>query len=322
MKKLSLPLLLILFLVGCQKQMIKEDAAKEKTPAGKPSAKINLCHHDPVTGAYSILNLNINAWPEHQAHGDVRLDDQDGDGYVPTNSCGFGKMGDLNDLVATIYPGAPDICDNGIDDNGNGMVDEDCTVNICGVEWERRNFEGTTYRNGDAIPQVTDAAQWTSLTTGAWCYYNNDPALGAIYGKLYNHYALVDPRGIAPSGWHVPDYNIATALKVCAGGLGGPEGFYAGGNLKESGTAHWLSPNLEGRDSTGFTGLPGGFRHANGAFVELNARGAFWITGTYSPSPFQDPVYMDFELEYWTGRIREISGLGQEYGASLRLIKD
>ena len=149
MKKLSLPLLLILFSMSCQKQMNTDDVSKEKALAGKHSAKINVCHHDPVTGAYTLLNLNVNAWPEHQAHGDVRLDDQDGDGYVPTNSCGFGKMGDLNDLVATTYPGAPELCGNNIDDNCNGVVDENCyaSVSICGINWLSKNFEGTTYRN-------------------------------------------------------------------------------------------------------------------------------------------------------------------------------
>ena len=69
-----------------------------------------------------------------------------------------------------------------------------------------KNLNVTKYRNGDIIPQVTDPTQWTNLTTGAWCYYNNDPANGAIYGKLYNWYAVNDPRGLAPQGWHVPSH--------------------------------------------------------------------------------------------------------------------
>ena len=69
-----------------------------------------------------------------------------------------------------------------------------------------KNLNVTKYRNGDIIPQVTDPTQWANLTTGAWCYYNNDPANGAIYGKLYNWYAVNDPRGLAPQGWHVPSH--------------------------------------------------------------------------------------------------------------------
>jgi uncharacterized protein (TIGR02145 family) len=319
MKQLSLSILCIVLFFGCQKQMIKEEVLKEKTLSGKPVAKISVCHRDPVTGSYSVLNLNTNAWPEHQAHGDVRLDDQDHDGYVPTNACGFGQMGDLNDLVATIYPGAPEICGNGIDDNSDGMVDECCltTVTICGSTWMNKNFDCTTYRNGDAIPQVTDAAEWAALTTGAWCYYNNDPKMGAVYGKLYNYYAITDPRGLAPLGWHVPDKRERDNLTNCAGGFEGSWGFYSGGNLKEAGTAHWLSPNLEGRDSTGFTALPGGRRAVDGSFAGINSTGTFWTTTYYT-----DGTYIVLDLFYSSGYTPELDAIGPSFGASLRLVKD
>lgn len=61
--------------------------------------------------------------------------------------------------------------------------------------WMTKNLVVDHYRNGDPIPEVKDSAQWANLTTGAWCYYNNDAANGAIYGKLYNWYAINDPRG-------------------------------------------------------------------------------------------------------------------------------
>ena len=78
------------------------------------------------------------------------------------------------------------------------------TIVIGTQQWMRENLDVVTYRNGDIIPQVTDATAWAALTTGAWCYYNNDSANGAIYGKLYNWYAVNDTRGLAPTGWHVP----------------------------------------------------------------------------------------------------------------------
>jgi len=71
--------------------------------------------------------------------------------------------------------------------------------------WSSKNLDVTTYSNGDVIPQVSNAAQWYNLTTGAWCWYNNDSATYAsTYGKLYNWYAVNDSRGLAPNGWHVP----------------------------------------------------------------------------------------------------------------------
>jgi uncharacterized protein (TIGR02145 family) len=79
------------------------------------------------------------------------------------------------------------------------------------------NLNVSRYRNGDIIPEVTDPTQWANLTTGAWCYYNNDPTNGSIYGKLYNWYAVNDPRGLAPEGWHIPSldesYELVAPIK-------------------------------------------------------------------------------------------------------------
>ena len=80
-----------------------------------------------------------------------------------------------------------------------------CPVSICSQTWMFKNLNVDRYRNGDPIPNVTDPAIWAGLTTGAYCYYNNDSATYAVvYGKLYNWYAVNDPRGLAPEGWHVP----------------------------------------------------------------------------------------------------------------------
>ena len=76
-------------------------------------------------------------------------------------------------------------------------------------DWAIKNAEVVNYRDGTPIPQVTDATEWQNLTTGAWCYYNNDSSKG----KLYNWYAVMgihdtDPntpnKEFAPDGWHVP----------------------------------------------------------------------------------------------------------------------
>lgn len=80
------------------------------------------------------------------------------------------------------------------------------------------NLAVSRYRNGDEIPQVQDAAEWNRLTTGAWCYYENNSANGVTYGKLYNWYAVNDPRGLAPEGWHVPSDNEWQMLVEKTGG--------------------------------------------------------------------------------------------------------
>jgi uncharacterized protein (TIGR02145 family) len=137
--------------------------------------------------------------------------------------------------------------------------------------WKLKNLDVTTYRNGDTIPQVTDGAQWAGLTTGAWCYYNNDPANAAIYGKLYNWYAVNDPRGLAPLGWHIPTDTEWTTLTTFLGGES-----EAGGKMKEAGTTHWLSPNTRGTNESGYTGLPGGARFWGGSFFSYGEAGEWW----------------------------------------------
>lgn len=145
------------------------------------------------------------------------------------------------------------------------------SVKIEAQQWMEKNLDVTTYRNGDIIPQVTDATAWANLTTGAWCYYNNDPKNGAIYGKLYNWYAVVDPRGLAPSGWHIPTDEEWTNLSDTLGGRD-----VAGGKMKTTGTTLWDSPNASATNKSGFAGLPSGVRNSYGSFSNLGDSGFWW----------------------------------------------
>ena len=137
--------------------------------------------------------------------------------------------------------------------------------------WMEKNLEVTTYRNGDPIPYVTDATAWAVLTTGAWCYYNNDPANASLYGKLYNWYAVNDPRGLAPVGWHIPTDAELTTLSTTLGGDA-----VAGGKMKVAGTTRWTAPNTGADNSSGFAGLPGGDRTNDGAFYGVGTFGYWW----------------------------------------------
>ncbi len=162
--------------------------------------------------------------------------------------------------------------------NTGGTIPTGSTVTICSQVWMTKNLDVTTYRNGDAIPQVTDPTQWGNLTSGAWCYYNNDPAMGAIYGKLYNWYAVNDIRGLAPTGYHVPSDAEWTTLETCLGGLE-----VAGGAMKEAGLMHWQSPNTGATNSSGFAGLPGGYS-SNGSSYSIGYNGYWWSSTVYIPA--------------------------------------
>lgn len=149
---------------------------------------------------------------------------------------------------------------------------------LCSQRWAVQNLGVSTYRNGEPIPKVTDNAAWQALTTGAYCYYNNDSATyAAVYGKLYNWYAVTDPRGLAPAGWHIPSIVEWDDLVTCAGGMNA-----AGGPLKDTGTLYWLTPNQGATNSSGFTARPGGFRSSDGTFIFISIYGAWWTTTPWS----------------------------------------
>jgi uncharacterized protein (TIGR02145 family) len=145
------------------------------------------------------------------------------------------------------------------------------SVTIGNQVWMKKNLDVNQYRNGDPIPEVKDSTQWTKLTTGAWCYYNNDSANGKIYGKLYNWYAVNDPRGLAPDGWHVASDEEWTLLLTYLGGEN-----VAGGKLKEAGTTHWQSPNTGATNETGFSALPSGYHDKVRTFFDIGINGAWW----------------------------------------------
>jgi uncharacterized protein (TIGR02145 family) len=184
-------------------------------------------------------------------------------------------------------------------------------LNVNTQVWMGKNLDVTTYRNGDPIPEVEDSIAWTTLTTGAWCYYKKDPAFGAVYGKLYNRYALVDPRGLAPAGWHIPnDGEWQTFIDY----LGGAS--VAGGKMKEVGTSHWLSPNTGADNTSGFSGLPGGGRSSNGSFSEIGQRG-YWWSRTMNSNGTGTGLWMQYTNPYLQATETDF---GQ--GFSVRCVKD
>jgi len=142
-------------------------------------------------------------------------------------------------------------------------------VRIGNQEWMSENLNVTHYRNGDPIPQVQDPEEWMSVTTGAWCYYGNSEENGKTYGKLYNWYAVNDPRGLAPEGWHIPTEKEWKQLEETLGGY-----LIAGGKMKS--ISLWENPNYGATNESGFNALPGGFRGSFGKFHNIGRFNYFW----------------------------------------------
>jgi uncharacterized protein (TIGR02145 family) len=103
------------------------------------------------------------------------------------------------------------------------------TIVIGTQEWMAENLKTSIYRNGEAIANVTDGNQWSGLTTGAWCYYENNSQYDCPYGKLYNWFAVSDSRKVCPTGWHVPTQGEWTTLTNYLGGES-----IAGGKMKST----------------------------------------------------------------------------------------
>jgi uncharacterized protein (TIGR02145 family) len=159
---------------------------------------------------------------------------------------------------------------------------------------------------------VTSNTEWVALTTGAYCYYNNDSATyAATYGKLYNWYAVNDPRGLAPEGWHIPTYLEWTTLTTCLGGSS-----VAGGPMKEIGTTHWTTPNTAATNLSGFTGLPGGWRNDTGAFSSIGNLGFWWSSSHYDTSLIWIRYLWYNSAELDSGGVFKFSGI------SVRCLKD
>jgi uncharacterized protein (TIGR02145 family) len=186
--------------------------------------------------------------------------------------------------------------------------------------WMKENLKTTKYNDGTAIPNVTNGSIWSSFETGAYCDYNDDPSNSTTYGRLYNWFAIdnnaskVSSNGgknVCPTGWHVPSDAEWTILLTYSGGQ-----TLAGGKLKETGTAHWLTPNTGATNETGFTALPGGLRDANmGEYGNIGYTGDWWSTTAMYGMP------TNWEMKHNASSLTKRDPL-QRYGFSTRCIKD
>ena len=181
--------------------------------------------------------------------------------------------------------------------------------------WMQQNLTVSHYQNGDGIPEVSDSATWANLTTGAWCWYNNDSAtFAATYGKLYNWYAVNDPRGLAPAGWDVPEKSsydslvkfIDVSTDTTQGSFN--YGYYAGGPMKQTGTILWRNPNRRATNSSGFSGLPGGCRTEDAIFNNNRVYGVWWTKTSYS-NDFAWFIFLGYDYQQ-VGRSNDFKKMG------------
>ena len=216
-------------------------------------------------------------------------------------------------------PGMPTVTD--IDGNQYNTV---LIGNQC---WMKENLKTTTYRNGTAIPNVTDANAWSNLTTGAYVWYVNDISWKDKYGALYNWFTTVDPNGLCPTGWHVPTHGEWTALTDYIGGTSSPHGNELkscrqvnsplGGGCNTSEHPRWNEHGTHyGTDDYGFSGLPGGGRNYDGYFYYVGDYGIWWSSTEYSSSSAWGR-----RLGYTNGGVY-VNGGYKRRGFSVRCLRD
>lgn len=201
-------------------------------------------------------------------------------------------------------------------------------------EWTVENACHITYRDGTPIPQVSSSVEWNNLTTGAWCYYDNDPTKG----KLYNWYAVMgihdtDPntpnKEFAPGGWHVTtdlEWSILEEYLIAAGY--NYDGTTTQNKIAKAmaSTTGWNSSTITGvpgndqslNNSSGFNAFPEGYRYYSGEFVAEGDDARFWSSDDTSAANFN---------AWYRSLSHNIRSLNREFhlkkaGFSVRFVRD
>ena len=270
-------------------------------------------------------------------------------GYVDSNVNSFsGSYNDLTDtptiytqaqvdaLISNLQSQISDLKGEVVDNEGNVYS----SVQLGDQLWTTINAENTTYRDGTAIPQVTDLNTWPNLTTGAWCYIDNDPSKGKLYNwfavvGIHNEASLTDTslrKEFAPQGWKIPsndDFSLLVNYLIANGY--NHDGTVTGNKLakslaSQSGWGVTTGNGLPGTDqslnnSSGFNALPVGVYRFNGTgwyFLNKGSEADFWTLTEHDS---------DEDLARYAALIFDRDWLTQWYipknnGASVRFIKE
>jgi uncharacterized protein (TIGR02145 family) len=186
------------------------------------------------------------------------------------------------------------------------------TTIIAKLEWMTENLNVDTFRNGESIPEAQTAEEWRAAgeeKRPAWCIYENNVENGAKFGKLYNWYAVNDPRGLAPEGWHVfGEEEWKTVVDEL--GISG-----LGAKLKT--IDHWDPPNAGAADVCGFSALPGGYRSKHGEFIGMGKNGSLWSATEFNA------LYAWCRIIYsWNTDVNRLRNMEKGNGCYVRCVRD
>jgi uncharacterized protein (TIGR02145 family) len=198
-------------------------------------------------------------------------------------------------------------CDNALRDRDGNRYG---TVKTGSQEWMAENLSVSRFRNGDVIPEAKSAGEWIKYgkeKKPAWCTEPSNGLNANKYGKLYNWYAVHDPRGLAPRGWHITSDQEWTQLIDFLGG-----DMLAAYKMRTIG----VSPPAAENAQIGFSGLPGGQRNDSGAFFGVGTFGYWWTTNESESS------YAVARLLDYLNCSINVLDCNKIYGCSVRCVKD
>ena len=184
-------------------------------------------------------------------------------------------------------------------------------VKIGNQIWMTQNLKVAHFRNGDSVHYAKTAEEWEKAgkeQKPAWCYYNNDPANDSKYGKLYNWFAVNDPRGLAPAGWHIPS---DVEWKQLTDFIGGNEA----ARKKLKSISGW-ELNGNGTNESGFNGLPGGYRYDYGFFNYGGLFAVWWA----SPVNYTSFAWLYYQAYNFGNAFRYFPT--KAFGFSVRCVKN
>lgn len=218
-----------------------------------------------------------------------------GDSFTPTNPESKNSSSVTETAVASSYK-------------------DNYDIEIGRQNWMTKNLDVDKFLNGDPILEARTKEEWIKAAESkqpAWCYYYNDLGNGKKYGKLYNWYAVIDSRNIAPQGWHIPNKDEWAELIDFLGGAS-----VAGGKMKHNKGWEGYDNTGNGTNESGFSALPGGYRIQTCIFDGIDYGGKWW-----SSTDEGIGSAWSFGLGYGTSRVNKNLDWKQ-CGLSVRCIKD
>jgi len=200
------------------------------------------------------------------------------------------------------------------------------TVKIGEQEWMAENLNTDRFRNGDLIPEAKTASDWIRASekkTPAWSYYNNDTTYSRKCGKLYNWYAISDPRGLAPLGWRIASAEDWELLIRHLGGRVNDIRYLTQNTVAEQlkSTTGWYKTN--GLNSSGFSCYPCGFRSRLVAdFNGMGQEAAIWTSSPQGNEIFARNSALGAWLNYEDRYLTNLTIFSKDQGSSVRIIKE